>query len=80
MKFKALILDTPTELVEQDKKQKAWDEVDIVITSAYQHKISRSALSVQLTKVINNNKPHLDKASKRLEQLLDLYENNIINN
>ena len=73
-------MDTPRELVEQEKKQKAWGEVDTIITSAYQHKISRSALSVQLLKVINNNKPHLDNASNRLEQLLDLYENNIINN
>jgi|Marorgknorr_s2lv_1036017.scaffolds.fasta_scaffold01922_7 hypothetical protein len=80
MKLKTLILDTPRELVEQEKKQKAWGEVDTIITSAYQHKISRSALSVQLLKVINNNKPHLDNASNRLEQLLDLYENNIINN
>ena len=30
--------------------------------------------------IIEDNKPILDKASKRLEQLLDLYENTIINN
>ena len=80
LKLSSLSLDTPSELVENDKKQKAWNEVDIIITSAYQHKISRSALSVKLSKAIKNNKPYLDKASKRLKQLLDLYEKNILNN
>ena len=80
LKLSSLSLDTPSELVENEKKQKAWNEVDIIITSAYQHKISRSALSVKLSKAIKNNKPYLDKASKRLKQLLDLYEKNILNN
>ena len=80
LKLSSLSLDTPSELVENEKKQKAWNEVDIIITSAYQHKISRSALSAKLSKAINNNKPYLDKASKRLKQLLDLYEKNILNN
>ena len=80
LKLSSLSLDTPSELVENDKKQKAWNEVDIIITSAYQHKISWSALSVKLSKAIKNNKPYLDKASKRLKQLLDLYEKNILNN
>ena len=80
LKLSSLSLDTPSELVENEKKQKAWNEVDIIITSAYQHKISRSALSVKLSKAIKLNKPYLDKASKRLKQLLDLYEKNILNN
>lgn len=80
MNLPSLSLDTPLELIERGKKQKAWNEIDIIITSAYQHKISRSALSVQLSRVIKKNYPYLDNASKRLEQLLDLYENNIINN
>ena len=80
LKLSSLSLDTPSELVENEKKQKAWNEVDIIITSAYQHKISRSALSVKLSKAIKNNKPYLNKASKRLKQLLDLYEKNILNN
>ena len=78
MKLPSLLLDTPVELIEEAEKQKAWNKIDIIITSAYQHKISRSALSVQLSKVINSNRPYLDNASKRLDQLLDLYENNII--
>jgi len=80
MKLPSLALNTPLELVEERKKQKAWHEIDMIITGAYQHKISRAALSIQLSKVIKRNHPHLDKASRRLEQLLDLYENNIINN
>ena len=78
MKLPSLLLDTPVELIEEAEKQKAWNKIDTIITSAYQHKISRSALSVQLSKVINSNRPYLDNASKRLDQLLDLYENNII--
>ena len=80
MKLPSLTLNTPLELVEERKKQKAWNEIDMIITGAYQHKISRTALSIQLSKVIKKNHPHLDKASRRLEQLLNLYENNIINN
>jgi hypothetical protein len=80
LKLSSLSLDTPSELVENEKKQKAWVEVEIIITSAYQHKISRSALSEKLSKAIKANKPYLDKASKRLKQLLDLYEKNLLNN
>jgi hypothetical protein len=75
-----LPLNTPQEILLDRKKRKVWKEIDRTILNAYQYKISRSALSLKLQTIIQDNKPLLDKAARRLDQLLDLYESNIINN
>ena len=75
-----LPLNTHEEVLLGRRKRRIWKEIDQTILNAYQYKISRSALSLKLQIIIEDNKPILDKASKRLEQLLDLYENTIINN
>jgi hypothetical protein len=79
-KLDNLPLDTSSEIKENNKKKIAWKEIDKVILNAYQFKISRSALSVKLEAIIKENEPLLDKAASRLKQLLDIYEDNIINN
>jgi len=80
LKLGGLALNTTEEITLDKRKRKVWKEIDKTILNAYQYRISRSALSLKLKVIIKSNKPLLDKASTRLEQLLDLYESNIINN